>query len=609
MMSRAPAAPGSSATSSTQPSTPRPPRCVPRGWQGTGTWGWGHGVGQQDVPRGRSPSHRRLCTVPPPAASLRASSPAPTPPSSPTAPPAAGRPTPCWALTASLASVPAPWETSSRPSRTPAGTRSTRSPCPTSRCGGGSRDVPSPTRAGDSERHSPKLGASPPGVPRRRTLCVPPPRGTCPAPTAPPDLQRDAAGPAEPLAGLPGAAGGRPGHRPGGRPHRGLGHQRRGGEAGGARGSRGAAIPPFARCCPSAPGRAAAGEGEPAAEAGAHGRQRHVVALPRRAAGHRAAAAPRHGAAPRAAPHDRPGRLRAGSTGTTPPWGMQGWEAPGLVFLVFFFARLFPLPSFPLAQTQNRGQRMKEGAHINRSLLALGNCIEALSSARGSKYINYRDSKLTRLLKVRRGPGGGLGCCPPAPLSSALRGQDSLGGKSRTVMIAHISPASTAFEESRSTLAYADRAKSIRTKVRHNLLSASCCVAQCGGTVANLRRDILHPDSQQDSEPAPGKRRDIHYVQGTPSPCRAPPDPQSSVLTPRVPSPGPAGPPAGGAARCLPQAGGPAPAPAAAGGHGAARTAGGIPAPPRPLPVRGCGAPLGLGSPESQDPPRAGWRC
>nr|XP_047920497.1 kinesin-like protein KIF19 [Anser cygnoides] len=141
------------------------------------------------------------------------------------------------------------------------------------------------------------------------------------------------------------------------------------------------------------------------------------------------------------------------------------------------------------AQTQNRGQRMKEGAHINRSLLALGNCIEALSSARGSKYINYRDSKLTRLLK------------------------DSLGGKSRTVMIAHISPASTAFEESRSTLAYAARAKSIRTKVRHNLLSASCCVAQCGGTMANLRRDILHPDRQQDSEPAPGKRRDIHYVQ------------------------------------------------------------------------------------------------
>ena len=43
---------------------------------------------------------------------------------------------------------------------------------------------------------------------------------------------------------------------------------------------------------------------------------------------------------------------------------------------------------------------MKEGAHINRSLLALGNCINALSDKGTNKYINYRDSKLTRLLKV-----------------------------------------------------------------------------------------------------------------------------------------------------------------------------------------------------------------
>lgn len=43
---------------------------------------------------------------------------------------------------------------------------------------------------------------------------------------------------------------------------------------------------------------------------------------------------------------------------------------------------------------------MKEGAHINRSLLALGNCINALSDRSSNKYINYRDSKLTRLLKV-----------------------------------------------------------------------------------------------------------------------------------------------------------------------------------------------------------------
>lgn len=54
-------------------------------------------------------------------------------------------------------------------------------------------------------------------------------------------------------------------------------------------------------------------------------------------------------------------------------------------------------------QAQNRGKRRKEGAHINRSLLALGNCINALSEKGGSRaqYVNFRDSKLTRLLKVR----------------------------------------------------------------------------------------------------------------------------------------------------------------------------------------------------------------
>ncbi|XP_059684383.1 kinesin-like protein KIF19 [Gavia stellata] len=134
------------------------------------------------------------------------------------------------------------------------------------------------------------------------------------------------------------------------------------------------------------------------------------------------------------------------------------------------------------AQTQNRGQRMKEGAHINRSLLALGNCIKALSDQASTKYINYRDSKLTRLLK------------------------DSLGGNSHTVMIAHISPASTAYEESRSTLAYAHHAKSIRTTVRRNLLGVSYRVAQYGSVVADLRREIQHLKGRGDAEPGqPGQ--------------------------------------------------------------------------------------------------------
>ncbi|XP_063817255.1 kinesin-like protein KIF19 isoform X2 [Pseudophryne corroboree] len=118
------------------------------------------------------------------------------------------------------------------------------------------------------------------------------------------------------------------------------------------------------------------------------------------------------------------------------------------------------------SQTQNRGQRMKEGAHINRSLLALGNCINALSDRGGNKYVNYRDSKLTRLLK------------------------DSLGGNSRTVMIAHISPASSAFEESRNTLAYADRAKNIKTRVKRNLLNVSYHIAQYTSIISDLRKEI-----------------------------------------------------------------------------------------------------------------------
>ncbi|XP_035573409.1 kinesin-like protein KIF19 isoform X2 [Canis lupus dingo] len=126
------------------------------------------------------------------------------------------------------------------------------------------------------------------------------------------------------------------------------------------------------------------------------------------------------------------------------------------------------------SQTQNRGKRMKEGAHINRSLLALGNCINALSEKGGSRaqYVNFRDSKLTRLLK------------------------DALGGNSRTVMIAHISPASTYFEESRTTLLYAYRAKNIKTRVKRNLLNVSYRIAQYTDVISDLRREIEHLKSK-----------------------------------------------------------------------------------------------------------------
>ncbi|XP_023569777.1 kinesin-like protein KIF19 [Octodon degus] len=147
------------------------------------------------------------------------------------------------------------------------------------------------------------------------------------------------------------------------------------------------------------------------------------------------------------------------------------------------------------SQTQNRGQRMKEGAHINRSLLALGNCINALSDKGSNKYVNYRDSKLTRLLK------------------------DSLGGNSRTVMIAHISPASTAFEESRNTLNYAGRAKNIKTRVKQNLLNVSYHIAQYTSIIEDLRSEIQQLKGRVNRPagwgPAPGQLEwgDIQYIQ------------------------------------------------------------------------------------------------
>ncbi|KAK6459585.1 P-loop containing nucleoside triphosphate hydrolase protein [Scheffersomyces xylosifermentans] len=96
------------------------------------------------------------------------------------------------------------------------------------------------------------------------------------------------------------------------------------------------------------------------------------------------------------------------------------------------------------AATKNRGIRLNEGANINKSLLALGNCINALCDPRRRNHVPYRDSKLTRLLKF------------------------SLGGNCKTVMIVCVSPSSQHYDETLNTLKYADRAKEIKTKLIRN---------------------------------------------------------------------------------------------------------------------------------------------
>ena len=97
-------------------------------------------------------------------------------------------------------------------------------------------------------------------------------------------------------------------------------------------------------------------------------------------------------------------------------------------------------------------------------MLALGNCINALAD--GSKYIPYRNSKLTRLLK------------------------DSIGGNCRTVMIANVSPSSETFEDTFNTLKYADRAKKIKINLKTNVLNVDFHIAQYAKIVKDLRGEI-----------------------------------------------------------------------------------------------------------------------
>ncbi|XP_017784963.1 PREDICTED: kinesin-like protein KIF19 isoform X2 [Nicrophorus vespilloides] len=125
-------------------------------------------------------------------------------------------------------------------------------------------------------------------------------------------------------------------------------------------------------------------------------------------------------------------------------------------------------------KTKNRGKRLQEGAHINRSLLALGNCINALSG--GARYVNYRDSKLTRLLK------------------------EALSGNCRTVMIAHVSPSGNQKDESRNTLIYADRANHISNKVERNVLDVNYHVNQYQTVITELRGEIVRLQQKMTEE-------------------------------------------------------------------------------------------------------------
>jgi len=120
------------------------------------------------------------------------------------------------------------------------------------------------------------------------------------------------------------------------------------------------------------------------------------------------------------------------------------------------------------AKTGATGARLKEGAAINKSLTALGNVINALAAtAKKGDHVPYRDSKLTRLL------------------------QESLGGNSMTLMLAAISPADDNFEETISTLRYANRAKNIQNKAKRNEDVNQAIINELRGEIEHLRKQLL----------------------------------------------------------------------------------------------------------------------
>ncbi|KAI6022678.1 kinesin motor domain-containing protein [Pisolithus marmoratus] len=119
-----------------------------------------------------------------------------------------------------------------------------------------------------------------------------------------------------------------------------------------------------------------------------------------------------------------------------------------------------------IARSGAENKRAREAGMINQSLLTLGRVINALVDR--SPHVPYRESKLTRLL------------------------QDSLGGRTKTCIIATISPARSNMEETLSTLDYAIRAKSIRNKPELNQrMTRNSLLKEYVAEIERLKADVL----------------------------------------------------------------------------------------------------------------------
>ncbi|RZC85942.1 hypothetical protein C5167_026611 [Papaver somniferum] len=128
------------------------------------------------------------------------------------------------------------------------------------------------------------------------------------------------------------------------------------------------------------------------------------------------------------------------------------------------------------AQTKTDGTRLKEGSHINRSLLTLMTVIRKLSAGGRMGHIPYRDSKLTRIL------------------------QPSLGGNSRTAIICTMSPALSHLEQSRNTLSFASSAKEVKNTAQVNMVvSEKQLLKNLQNKVALLEAELHSPEPPSSS--------------------------------------------------------------------------------------------------------------
>lgn len=128
------------------------------------------------------------------------------------------------------------------------------------------------------------------------------------------------------------------------------------------------------------------------------------------------------------------------------------------------------------SQTNADGTRLKEGSHINRSLLTLTTVIRKLSAGKKNGHIPYRDSKLTRIL------------------------QPSLGGNARTAIICTMSPALSHVEQSRNTLSFATSAKEVMNTAKVNMVvSNKLLVKHLQKEVARLEAELRTPEPSSSS--------------------------------------------------------------------------------------------------------------